>query len=180
MAALHLASSSRGSALVMRAISEMRSGEVRNFGGDGENGIHRDRHRQFASGAVVDDSSLGGNFLGALLLVLRPGFIIAVAEDLEINQAQADRAGPEHQDCSQQVKPFVRGVAGCARPPFSPLDKHGGPLYGEPPSRLSGRRSGRSVRPNARPLTFISPKLRNRGHTRHYWRCAVRKRYPCV
>ncbi len=99
----------------MRATRDMVPGQVRNFRGHREYGIHRDRHGQLAAGAVVDDSALGCDFRGALLLVLRSLLEIAVAENLQIDQAQADGAGPEHQDCRQQVESFVRAVAGCAR-----------------------------------------------------------------
>ena len=112
-AALHLASSSRGSALVMRAISEMVPARSGISAGHGEYGIHGDRHRQFAARAVVDDAALGCDFRGALLLALRSLLEISVAENLQIDQAQADAAGPEHKDPAQQVEPFVRAVAGC-------------------------------------------------------------------
>ena len=39
------------------------SGQVGNFGRHREHGIHRDRHRQFAAGTVVDDAALGRNFV---------------------------------------------------------------------------------------------------------------------
>ena len=119
-AAWHLASNSRGSTLVMRAIRDMVPGKIGHFRGHGEHRIHRDRHRQLASGAIVDDAAFRGNFGGALLLVLRPGFKIAVAENLQVNQAQADRAGPEQQDPRQKVESFVRVVAGCARHRLAP------------------------------------------------------------
>ena len=72
----------------MRATREMvpaRSGISR---GHREHGIHRDRHGQFAAGTVVDDSALGRNFRGALLLVLRALLEITVAENLQIDQAE--------------------------------------------------------------------------------------------
>ncbi len=91
------------------------SGKIGHFRRYGEHRIHRNRHRQFASGAVVDDSPLRGNFGSALLLVLGSLLEVAVTEDLQIDQAQANGSGPEHKHCAQQVKPFVRVVAGCAR-----------------------------------------------------------------
>ena len=79
-------------------------------------------------GAVVDDSAFGCDFRGALLLALSSLLEIAIAENLQIDQAQADAAGPEHQDPGQKVESFVCAVAGCSRCQGpSPLDKHGGP-----------------------------------------------------
>jgi hypothetical protein len=52
-------------------------------------------HRQFTSGTVVDNATLRRKIEAALLLVLGPSLKFAVAENLEIDETQADHQKPE-------------------------------------------------------------------------------------
>ncbi len=78
--------------------SDQRYGsrQIGDVGGHGEHGIHGNGHRQLTTGTVINDSSLGCDFRGALLLALSSLFEVAIAEDLQIDEAQADSAGPKH------------------------------------------------------------------------------------
>jgi hypothetical protein len=53
------------------------------------------RHRQFTSGPVIDNATLRREIEAALLLVLSPPFKFAVAENLEIDETQADHQKPK-------------------------------------------------------------------------------------
>jgi hypothetical protein len=90
------------------------------FGGHREHRIHRNRHRQFASGTVINNSALCRHIGGPLLLVLRPGEEVAITEDLQVDQPDADRPSPEQQDRSEQVESFVCAVSGCTRHRLAP------------------------------------------------------------
>jgi len=46
--------------------------------------------------AVVDDATLGGKFNRALLLVLGALDEISIAENLQLDQSEADGAAPEN------------------------------------------------------------------------------------
>ena len=47
------------------------------------------------AGAVVDDAALGGEFEAALLLMLGAALEVAVAEDLQVDEPDADDDEPE-------------------------------------------------------------------------------------
>ncbi len=69
-----------------------------------EDGVHHHRHGQLAAVAVVDDAPPRRNLDGALLLALRPLREVAVAEHLQVDQAQPDRARPQNKDQAQSIK----------------------------------------------------------------------------
>src|SRR5437588_9363089 len=93
--------------------------QVRNFCGNGESRVYIDGHREFAARPVVDDAALGRNFNGALLLVLGALFELAVLEDLQVDQAQADGKKPQQQNSAQEVEPELRTAAGRTRRHYS-------------------------------------------------------------
>ena len=74
------------------------AGQVRNIRRDGKGGIDRNRHRKFPASAVKDDAAARGNCFSALLLTLGASLKISVAEDLEINESQADSCTPEDEN----------------------------------------------------------------------------------
>ena len=67
------------------------------------------------AGAVVDDSALGGQRDGALLLMSSLLDELAVAENLQENQTAADGDAPEHQYGAQQVEAEILAEAGISR-----------------------------------------------------------------
>src|SRR2546430_17261141 len=60
------------------------SRQVGHFGGNRKGGIHGNGHGQLASSTVINYAAFGGNFRGALLLVLRALLKISVTKNLEI------------------------------------------------------------------------------------------------
>ena len=84
-----------------------RGGKILDFGGHGECGIDQDRHGQLVAGAVVDDAALGGQRNRALLLMSRLLDEFAVAENLQKDQAPADRDAPQQQHRAQKVEAGV-------------------------------------------------------------------------
>ena len=71
-----------------------RIGKVGHLAGHGKGRIHHDGHGQFVALAVEDNAALGGHVDRTLLLVVGALLEIAVAEDLQIDQTQADHAQP--------------------------------------------------------------------------------------
>ena len=65
--------------------------------------------------AVVNDAALGGDVDAALLLVLGALLKVAVTEDLQVDETQADDAAPEKKDSAKEVDPVTCAVAGPAR-----------------------------------------------------------------
>src|SRR5437016_4966036 len=78
---------------------------IGNLAGHGEDGIHRDRHSQRVAIAVVDDSALGSDIDGALLLALSPLDVITVLEYLQAEKAAADDQQPQNKDSCEEVEP---------------------------------------------------------------------------
>jgi len=60
--------------------------------------IYLHRHRQLMPGAIVDDATLSRDVDGALLLVLRALFEVAVSKDLQIDEAEANERAPAQQN----------------------------------------------------------------------------------
>ena len=87
-------------------------GQIGNLAGNGEGRIDQDRHGERVALAVVDDTALGGDIHRALLLLVGALLEISVAENLKVNQAQADGAEPQDEQTSQKVEPVIRTIAG--------------------------------------------------------------------
>ncbi len=104
-----------------------RGGKIFDFGGHGERGIHQHRHGQLVARAVVDDAALGGQRDGTLLLVSGLLDELAVAEDLQEDQAAADDDAPEKKHGAEQVEPGVFAGMRMGRRHVPTSDKHGGP-----------------------------------------------------
>src|SRR5438270_1186496 len=96
---------------VMRIIAQDFSkqggggGGIGNFAGDGEDGIHHDRHRQLVPITVVDDAALGSNVEAALLLALGPLDIVAILENLQAEQTAAYDQQPDDKNSRQKIEP---------------------------------------------------------------------------
>src|SRR5581483_308916 len=82
---------------------------IGDLAGNGEYGVHGDGHGQLVAVAVVDDAAPRSDLDGALLLALRALQPVAVAEDLELDQTQADGAAPQEQYAAQHVQALIRG-----------------------------------------------------------------------
>ena len=91
----------------MRVISEIAVGRSLTSDGTAKAESTMHRHREFVAGAIVDDSSLGGQRNRALLLVSRLLDESSVAEDLQVDQTRADRDAPEKQDRAQKIQTGV-------------------------------------------------------------------------
>src|SRR5579871_246886 len=84
-----------------------RRGQVLDLAGNCKGRIDHDRHCQFPSSPVVDDPAFGGYRDRALLLMSRLLDESSVAEDLQVDQAPADREAPKGQHGNEQVEPGV-------------------------------------------------------------------------
>ena len=90
-------------------------GQIGDFGRNSEGRVHLDRHGQFASGAVEDDAALGREIKAALRLVGGAAGEVAVAEDLEVDQAETDGDEPQAKKRREGVEPEFRAVRSGAR-----------------------------------------------------------------
>ena len=81
---------------------------VGNFAGNGKHRVHRNGHGQLVAVAVVNDAAAGRHRNRALLLPLRALQPVAVTEDLQLNQAEADESTPQKQEAPEQVQPPLR------------------------------------------------------------------------
>ena len=70
--------------------------DVRDLGGIGEDGIHRQADGEFPALAVVDRAAHGADLKYALLLMLGFCEVFAIGEKLEVTQAGEHRRHPNH------------------------------------------------------------------------------------
>ncbi len=96
-----------------------RVGEIGDFRGHGEGRVHLDRHGEFASGPVEDDAALRREIEAALRLVVGTLPELAVAEDLEVDQAEADGNEPQAEKSGEGVEPEFRVVRRRGSPSLS-------------------------------------------------------------
>jgi len=87
-------------------------GEIGGFGRYDEGRVHVDGHRQLVASTIVDNAAARREVEAALLLVLRAALEIAVAEYLEINQANADDHHPQAEQSRQGVNTDSCAVGG--------------------------------------------------------------------
>jgi len=85
-------------------------GEIGSFGGDDKGRVHLNRHRQFPPRTIIDNATLGREVEAALLLVLGAALKVAIAENLEVDQPQADGQQPQTQESRQGEEPEFRAV----------------------------------------------------------------------
>jgi len=66
-------------------------------------------------GAIVNNPALGGDVDRALLLALRALFKVAVTEELQVDQTQANGTTPEKKNSAEEIEPVACADAGITR-----------------------------------------------------------------